>query len=275
MDVDRNGALDRLYFADTGGKVWRVDFDGPLTGTDSKKAKLKLFADLGGAAPKRKFFTEPDVALFKHNGNYLISVAIGSGQRPKPLDATTDDHFFVMFDQNIVKSPTNLTATITRGDLKDATPGPVSNIFVDGKNGWYLDLVAVGAEKVLSRATTYKNMVLFNSFGVKSVTASLCGVDNVNQSRLYALDLMTGGAALDLDDSGTIVKTDANDRSKKIADGEIPEAPQIVFDDPTAVDGTACVVGNCIRRDGVISGKAPRQALPPVQRLRKAFWIDK
>lgn len=79
MDMDRNGTLDRLYFADTGGNVWRVDMDHDLRDTDADMynygdAILTHIAELGtdgdyGTDP-RKFFYEPDVALIQHNGKY-------------------------------------------------------------------------------------------------------------------------------------------------------------------------------------------------------------
>lgn len=285
MDVSRNGLLDRLYFGDTGGNIWRVDFEGNLTGLGAKKAKLKKFADLSGVTPKRKFFTEPDVAIFKAYGRHLISVAIGSGQRPNPLDTTTNDHFFMMFDLDVGRAPTTATPTITKANLKDSTAGPVTGVLTSGKRGWFTDLVAINGEKVLSRATTYKNIVFFNTFGVTSVSAVVCGLSNVNQSRLYAVDVMTGGAVLDLDDDSTVTVENPNDKSVKTTTGEIPDAPQVIFDKPSAKDGSPCVAGDCVHNEGVNAGSRGAKIDIPWdtdttlgtagKSVLKSYWIDK
>ncbi len=270
MDISRNGLLDRLYFGDTGGNVWRVDFEKHLTGLGSEKAKLKLFAELGGTTPKRKFFTEPDVAIFKANGQYRISVAIGSGQRPNPLDILTDDNFFLMFDKNIRKAPTASVA-ITRSNLVNATSGSVTGVFTGSNRGWYMDLTQLGGEKVLSRATTYNNKVMFNTFGTKSIVSSSCGSSNINVSRLYIVDLMTAGGVVDLDSIAGIDKDSDGDRSIEFGqDGEIPGAPHITINEPPS-----CVQGNCAVQDSVGSGRGLDVPLNSTKTLRGVYWIDK
>ncbi len=271
MDISGNSALDRLYFGDTGGNVWRVDFESNLTGAGAKKAKLKLFADLGGVTPKRKFFTEPDVALFKSQGRYRISVAIGSGQRPNPLDTTTDDHFFLIFDKDIRNSPALATPTITKAVLKDATNGSVTGVLSGGHKGWYMDLKELNGEKVLSRATTYNNKVFFNTFGSTSISAALCGSSNVNQSRLYAVDLITAGAVIDLNSDSVVDPNNPDDRSTTITtSGDIPSAPHIIMDNPST-----CVQGDCAIKDSVGSGRGLDIPLSESKILRKVFWFDK
>ncbi len=265
LDVTRNGSLDRLYFGDTGGNVWRVDFQA-----GSAHAKLKHFATLGGSgADNRKFFTEPDVAIFKSDGQYRITVAIGSGQRPNPLDIATDDNFFLMSDKNIWKAPT-ASSPITRSDLKNATSGHVTNAFSGSKRGWYMDLTQLGGEKVLSRATTYNNKIMFNTFGTQSITSSSCGSSNVNVSRLYIVDLMKAGGVIDLDGGG-ISEDSVGDRSIVFSkDGEIPGAPQITLNDPPA-----CAKGNCAIQDSVSNGRGLDVPLNSAKTLRGVYWIDK
>jgi len=271
MDISRNGLLDRLYFGDTGGNVWRVDFEKHLTGIGSEKAKLKLFAKLGGTTPKRKFFTEPDVAIFKANGRYRISVAIGSGQRPHPLDVTTDDNFFLMFDKDIRKSPTASTSTITRSNLVNATSGSVTGVFTGSNRGWYMDLTQLGGEKVLSRATTFNNMIIFNTFGVKSIASSSCGSSNLNITRLYIVDLMNAGGVISLDGDTVIDPDSPSDRSVEIAyNGEIPAAPQITIEEPSV-----CLQGDCTISYSVSSGRSSGIPLNSMKKIRKVFWIDK
>ena len=271
IDISRNGSLDRLYFGDTGGNIWRVDFEKHLTGTGSEKAKLKHFAELGGATiPKRKFFTEPDVAIFKANGRYRISVAIGSGQRPHPLDVATDDNFFLMFDKNIRKAPAASTP-INRSNLVNATAGAVTGVLSGSNRGWYMDLTQLTGEKVLSRATTYNNKIMFNTIGMQSITSSSCGSSNENVSRLYIVDIMNAGAVVSLDGNTVVDPDSPDDRSIEVSrDGEIPSAPQIVINEPPT-----CVQGNCTIKDSVVSGRGLEVPLNSAKKLREVYWIDK
>lgn len=267
LDINRNGSLDRIYFGDTGGNIWRVDFKSK-TPSD---AKVMHFAQLGGTpATGRKFFAEPDVAIFKHAGRYLTSVSIGSGERPNPLDASRDDHFFVLFDTNVVGTPTTAPAVIKIGDLSDATGGPVANVLSAGKKGWFIDLVETNGEKVLSSALTYQNMIMFNSFGTNSITVTACEVGNTNESRFYILDLLTGGPVLDLDESGTVT-TGASDKSKKAATGVILGEPQVIFNKLKAGN---CQKGDCPREVELGHGTAPNTTPTPTKALRRIFWID-
>jgi len=280
LDLNRDGSADRLYFADTGGYVWRADFTSKDTSnmtTFSTGAKIFKFADLGAvsapATTRRKFFVEPDVALFKHGGKYLISVALGSGERPKPLDDTSDDKFFVLFDDKPFAS-LSTDPDITLSDLLAAPVTPPLSVFSSGKKGWYMDLIKTNGEKVLSRALTYNNKVIFSTFGTTSIVPTACDVSNVNQSRLYVLDLFTGDAVLDLNQDGSVGGSD--DRSKKLATGEIPGPPQIIFNDLQSDAGGPCVKDNCIRPEEIGVGKSPATKIPgPYQTIRRAYWIDK
>ena len=273
LDIDRNGSLDRLYFGDTGGSIWRVDFQSDNLST----AKVSLFADLGGVvAPstvRRKFFTEPDVAVFKYGSSYKISISIGSGARPDPLSTESDDHFFVLFDEDVFNLKTPVPSALTKSDLIDATLSPALNIFTLGKKGWYMDLTGMVAEKVLSRALTYQNSIIFSSFGTVPVVRNACDSSSGNQTNLYVLDLLTGGPVLDLDGSGTV--RGRSDYYKPVSTGEIPGPAQIVFNNLTAKNGTgACSKGDCIRTGEIAVGRAPTTAPVSSVTLHRVFWSD-
>ena len=285
LDVNRNGSLDRLYFGDTGGNIWRVDFEDDYTAVGD--AKVMYFADLGDvslpATTKRKFFTEPDLALFKYKGKYLMSISVGSGDRPNPLGLAGDDHFFVMFDDSPLKTPATTPAIITKAKLANATLGPVSNALSGTNKGWYMDLVTVDGEKILSDALTYNNMVMFSSLGATEITITACGIKSNTHPKLYVLDLLTGGAVLDLDKDGSVSPGSGGDRYIGLPPGDIPGAPQVVFKDLTRDDGTsACVRGDCVRPEAItsggksIGGNTSNLTLPaPNKSLRKVFWLDK
>ena len=269
LDVDRNGSVDRLYFGDTGGNIWRVDLNASdYSGVASqasniKKAELHKFAELGGSgADNRKFFEEPDVAIFKQAGKLVASIAIGSGDRANPLDATVNDNFFVLYDKEVLSLPT--ATKITKTILK-TPPVSLADMSDPSYKGWYKSLTSNTGEKVLSTAVTYQNKVLFTTFGTTSVTPDACNPSNVNEARLYIIDLQTG----------------VEDKNIVAASGEILGTPHIVFEDLKAKDGSACVKGDCIRKAVVRIGKADPIDLPPVppgvtppDSLPRVYWID-
>jgi Tfp pilus assembly protein, tip-associated adhesin PilY1 len=97
VDRDFDGCIDRLYAADTGGNIWRVDLEAKvaatsgtcgdntaLTGAQPKDWQATLFAKLGGAnsdATRRKFFFSPDVVVTKN----FDAVLATTGDREHPL----------------------------------------------------------------------------------------------------------------------------------------------------------------------------------------------
>ncbi len=299
IDMDRNGSVDRLYFADTGGNVWRTDLNADSSAPyDLSKAKLTKLAALASASPaaeKRKFFVEPDVSVFKHNGQFALSVSLGSGLRPDPLNETVNDQFFMILDENVFNVPPSSFTTITPSDLFDAPLAKNFDILgqlksATGKKGWKFDFepAATGlkGEKVLSTARTFQNKVLFTTFGVKTITTTTnngntCGITNTNGSRFYALDLLTGGAALDLDGDGAI--NHSSDNSVEVTRGEILETPNVVYGDFEAQDGTACTKDDCIRPFTIQVGNVPAVATHKTKQLRpvpinksipRVFWLD-
>lgn len=103
LDTSGDGAINRLYVADLGGQVWRIDLDdqlgGPQSGPadgqdDSSGARLAVLsnpdANSANIEDHRKFFYPPDViqvedAIFSNQASYDL-VAIVSGDRSDPLE---------------------------------------------------------------------------------------------------------------------------------------------------------------------------------------------
>jgi len=284
IDTDRNGLADRLYFADVGGSIWRVDLD---FSPDITQAKLYKFADLGGTAtPRRKFFNEPDVAFFRHGGQFLISVAIGSGDRANPLSEVTDDRFFALFDNHPFKyadgesgaptpSSTLALPIIQMSELEAAENVGSTNLISLNrtKKGWYFKFTGnsnssgVTGEKVLSAALTFDNKVIFSAFGKGATTVDpndSCNITSGNQSHLYVLDLLKAKPVMNLKDPA------GNDYFGSPIDG-IPDVPSIVH--PPIVD---CTVDDCTAKKILTVGTAKATQVPQPQRqLPKVFWLDK
>ncbi|MCF6188847.1 MAG: hypothetical protein L3J51_00035 [Cocleimonas sp.] len=292
VDVDRNGSIDRLYFGDTGGNLWRVDLGG--TGSNANrlnlsKSNLIHLAQLGdgsmaNGANDRKFFTEPDVAFLKQKGKYALTIAIGSGSRPDVLNTTVDNHFFVIRDKDVFRRPTTTPAVITIADLEDA--GSSINIVSANKKGWKMPLTdSSTGEKVLSSALTFQNKVLFTSLVINEVTVNnysnnVCSLNNNTQARLYALDLLTGDAVLNLDGD----PADTTDTHVTVTGGEILETPQIIYGDFVDANGGACTTSECARTYSIHAGKGPSKAnsntftskpIPVSKTLPRVYWLDK
>lgn len=253
LDMNRDGAIDRMYFADTGGKVWRLELPmGPDYGLSG--AKLIKFADLasGTGEDARMFYNEPDVALLKHKGQNWLTVSVGSGYRSHPADGTVSDKFFVLLDAAVstplttnlagdedfkaieVKDMVEVTtsgSTVNQGAMTDQTIFDVEN-----KSGWYLVLPEDG-EKVLSTSVTLEGKVMFTTLvpglGVDMTDIDVCTAP-ATQGRLYSLNILTAEAGSDLNGDDNV--TDA-DLFTLVSSNEIPGTPQLVFNSPYCADG--------------------------------------
>ncbi len=277
MDMDRNGALDRLYFADTGGNVWRVDMDHDLRDTDESlydygDAILTKMADLafggadaqestGNTTDPRKFFYEPDTALLQHNGQSLLTISLGSGYRTHPMNATVDDRFYVLLDPNVYNEPPEDWAALTDADLTNRTDAGLTdtnNLLHGLHKGWYYDFALKG-EKVLASAVTFLNKVVFTTFAPVDEDGNEPSDDPCdtppNSSRAYVLDLLTGKAVANLDRS----TDDSKDDFVVAGINEILNSAQIIFRSPsytTAADGSiSCGEDNCAQTVEIRVGK--------------------
>lgn len=292
VDTDRNGSVDRLYFSDTKANLWRIDLnednDEPYNLSKDKSEKITQFAELGGTGvDNRSFFSEPDVAIFKHRGNNAISVSIGSGLRPDPLSTDVDDHFFMLLDENVFNAPPASHPTILTTDLLDAPVTGVdlvANLRTAGsKKGWKKKLSPENertGEKVLSPALMYQNKVLFTTFSAKPIStpttdavllqnaATSCAAIVENTSKLYALNILTGGAALDLQSVDGV-----DDSWVGIGAGKIPATPQIRYDNYTANTSTRgdCTKNDCVRNQSIHAADRII-SLDPDTSLPRVYW---
>lgn len=274
MDMDRNGALDRLYFADTGGNLWRVDMDkdirdGDSTLYDYTDADLTKLADLGtgdNGSDYRKFFYEPDVALMQYGGKTWLTIALGSGYRTHPLNTNTKDRFYVLLDPNVYNEVPNTFVPLTNSDLTAArnSQGLPNNFsLLDGvTKGWYYDLPNNG-EKVLAPAVTFLNKAIFTTFAPvdekgQGPSADPCAVPP-NSARAYVLNLLTGRAVADLDDN-TASGLSSKDDSVIAGVNEILSSAQIVFRAPESIaldanNNRTCTVNDCRQTVEIHIGK--------------------
>lgn len=127
-DLDSYGYIDRLYAADTGGNIWRVDLEPD--GSTPDKWRIYKLAELGcsegpcsippGTKAQRKFFFAPEVIT---TSGYDAVIA-GTGDREHPLyvdeDDTRTNRLVLLKDTYTGKSAAGMTA-ITNDDLRNKT----------------------------------------------------------------------------------------------------------------------------------------------------------
>ncbi len=220
LDSDSNGVTDRIYAADLGGNIWRID----MPTADATKWSGFKFAALSGAAENtsRRFFNAPVIAqtyvtnlntvtyiaadgtektTTAYENTPLDALAIGSGNRSGPLSTETQDMFFVVQDRNIITQTFGgsgnaaVPSALTIDDLYDVTSTIVDtdteNLAFGQKRGWRYDFTSVG-EKSLSRPTIFDGYVYFTSFvpAQESATSETCLISSTG--RLYSFGLAKG-----------------------------------------------------------------------------------
>ena len=210
LDTNFNGLVDRIYFADTGGNVWRVDLSEAIGSDDSKSTLTKLASLAGSGVSARKFYSEPEVASVKHKGKSLFAISIGSGYRAHPLNSVIDDKFFILVDDSPFKVLDDDFKTIginnlARVDITESgsqvSLSTTGNFYEEGKRGWMVSFPQSG-EKVLTKAITRNGSVMFTTF-VPDVDHDSCGASSGSVSRLYALNVVTGKAGIDFSEPQT------------------------------------------------------------------------
>lgn len=201
LDWNGDQLADILYAADTGGRIWRVDFDNNASDSSSF-AKGGLIADLNGGheTDNIRFYNQVDVTYTTSSaiqvddpsnpgetitvGGSRLQLAVGSGYRAHPLNTRVSDTFYIINDYDIKTVPSEYTA-VTESELADYSKfksEPVNKI----KRGLYYRLPSNG-EKVMARSVTVNNSTLFTTFRPTDGSArSGCEAD-IGSSRLYTI----------------------------------------------------------------------------------------
>lgn len=260
LDRDRDGYADRVYAADTGGNLWRLDIDD----ANPNNWSVTKLAALGGNS--RKFLYAPDVVYGTSGGTQQYdAVLIGSGDREHPFETTSVNRFYMVKDSNMGKSVAADFVTITEADLYDAT----LNLIQDGTQsqkesalasltaakGWYLTLKS--GEKVVSNAITMGGTTFFGTNQPSAQVSGSC--TNLGKALVYAISFLDASATLELDgmEGETI-----GDRADDVVGGGLPPPPVGIV---TIVDGKPVQV--------VCSGtKCLSPPTEPLGRRYRVYW---
>jgi type IV pilus assembly protein PilY1 len=298
--VDSNGdeLIDRIYAADVGGNVWRIDLPGNTLPTSSQTTWFLthlLDANSNTQTTDRRFFNAPDVVRTTFNGVPVDAVMIGSGDRTNPIakdnpadvnDRTVDDQFYMIRDKRTVPYVAALDSDDCDedpvADFRCVLPlDPAANDPVDlyditanhlqfgtdeqkvaaeaalaAAHGWKLDLTADG-EKALSRALTIAGKLFFTTF---SPVADIVGCGfSAGAGRLYAIDMLEGGAIHDFDGNG---EEESDYERSWIIGGLIPHTPSTYFGPdgqiwlllPPGDSGEAQATGNPFKTGATLPG---------------------
>jgi type IV pilus assembly protein PilY1 len=228
VDLSGDGFADRMYAADTGGRVWRFDI---RNGQPRNTLVIGgVFASLGaadgnGTSPQdaRRFYYAPDVSMGRQGGKTFLTIAIGSGSRGRPLNTEVQDRFYGLRDHRPFQAMTPADwaswtpITDSDPDLVDAT-GNNAPLVPDDAPGWKLTLSAIGpmtGEKALAEARTFGGQVFFTTYTPNPTNTQTCS-PALGTNRLYVVGARSGGVV--------------PNRSQKVVD--LPSggiAPSVVF----------------------------------------------
>ncbi len=235
LDSNGDGLTDRIYFADTGGNVWRVDLPGNCLPSDSSCQSgappwgiVKLAEMNGGTvATDRRFFNAPDIVRTSAGGVNFEAVLIGSGDRTSPNATDVENQFYMIRDKQVNPYFTSFDASadcddddttvddfrcglpLHPGDLYDV----LGNLLETGDDaqkaaaaaalakGWRLDLEGVG-EKSVSGSLTIAGTVYFGTYIPDTNEADVCTPEGVG--RLYGINLYNAAAAVDFNTDGDL-----------------------------------------------------------------------
>lgn len=268
LDRDGDKKIDRLYAADTGGNVWRVDLESS-TGATPDQFRVNKLAAVGcntgacadGTTP-RKFFYAPDVIPFGPTdgaGSFDL-VMLASGDREHPLStdaANVENRFYAIKDFKTGKEAGTLTpVTEASTSLFDATSVPYDN----SVNGYYFSFAGPG-EKGVNAATTIAGTTYFGTNQVKSQT-SACGP---------ALGIATGYQINPLTGTRTSVQFDG---------GGLPPSPVAGLVSITGADGKTELVpfiigggqADCATADCKSAMGVGRPPIAPSQKRKRTYW---
>lgn len=286
LDMDGDGSIERLYFGDTGGNLWRADLNAKDNESGKKaydvknNSQLTHFASLGGGADYRKFFFAPDTSVFKSGGQERVIISIGSGYRSHPLNQSIEDHFYVLSDEDVRAVPAPGKSPLTFSDLI-ASENVTGGSFLPSAKGWYKKLSKGGGEKVVAAPITFMGKVAFTTFAVNTTAETSydengCLVSTSNLASAYVLDLMAGGATADLNGDGIV---DDNDESILVPNGDLLDTPQLFFNKPSNCTNEGC--------DHIVDLRVGKKTTPIIDVgtvdggndlgnfLPKVFWLNK
>ncbi|HWO42652.1 MAG TPA: PilC/PilY family type IV pilus protein [Candidatus Eisenbacteria bacterium] len=262
VDLNADGYTDRVYIGDVGGQLWKFDVNptGGATvsgGLVTNWTGKRLFRGpsqanpppTGEYYPAQAIYVPPSLA---YDSSYNLWVYFGTGDRNHPNN-TSSNRFYGIQDNT---SMTNGSA-LTEASLTNVTSGGGSV-----SQGWYI--VLNNNEKVLSAADVFNSAVFFTTFTPTTTVA--CGGGG-GDAKLYAVNLTTGDAAVDLTTGAVLTSgQSALTMAKAIGTG-IPSKPIIIINQ-------AGNIGNPYVITGTTNQQISNTQIPQVSVRRLVGWRE-
>jgi type IV pilus assembly protein PilY1 len=312
VDIDGNGYMDRLYVGDMAAQLWRFDFvngnprasfgAGGVIGSFGTHDDLLVHP----ASDMRRFYAQPDVSLDlpTGGGRPFYNIALGSGYRGHPLDATIHDRFYAIRDYDVAGAKNQAyfnSYSVIRdaGNSQVLQPGPrivdittaANPVLPDGSAGWQLDMNThtdwTAGEKILSAARTSNGQIVFVTYSPNTTPASdPCSGVGAGTNRAYTVSVFNGSATVDRNNDGSLTN---NERSQDLRQGGI--APEVAFLFPGSSSGGGGSGPNCPKGQvcgcppgdptckppdppGCLVGGETLKPCPTGDRLIKTYWRE-
>jgi type IV pilus assembly protein PilY1 len=223
LAVDRtlDGYADRVYMADVGGNVWRVDLTNNMNGW--AVWQIASLASRNSVASTRKFLFSADVVF----GTSFDSVVVGSGDREHPLAASGSyavvNRAYMLKDPNTGVGGADLGLFDTCGATLSTS---CTNLFFDtatnntvpsSASGWLFTLPNPG-EKIINGPIVIAGNMIFgtnqpcasgklNDDGTCSTSSggTLSCTGNLGVARRYDISYLNGAPELYTNSGGTYV----------------------------------------------------------------------
>jgi type IV pilus assembly protein PilY1 len=302
IDIDGNGIHDRVYAADTGGRIYRIDLPDSENGIipDDDKVtspQVTRLADLstdGSVENNRRFYSEPDTALVVDGRERYLAISIGSGYRAHPLNKAADnaqDRLYMLKDTDVYSIPSlSSLSTIQHGsDLVDLTDytyvdGAGKDIPIpdwDKKNGWYINLNRGIGEKALASAFTLDNTVFFTTFQPESSTPTDACSSAAHTARAYVMNITNAKPKVTFTDTDADLTGRQADRSTNYSTNDIPTSVMVIAKKNPDKEG---VVLHVMTGDGLSGSEGAGGAAscpgpnclidPKALNLLKVYWEE-
>lgn len=228
VDINGNGLEDRIYAADVGGRIIRVDF--PDEENESSAITGGVLADINqGSNAHRKFFNTPQIGYYAKGTRQFLVLMVGTGDHANPLDADYQDRFYMIRDNDIWGHGIT-DETAENDDFINATTTVLNHgeVLTDQYRGWFINLPA--GEKSFSRAILYDYAIFFTTYraNIEIPDDPCLASSNTGTANIYGLDLISANAAINWN-GATQAPLTISDRSTQLQLQGIPPSPMLIF----------------------------------------------
>ena len=276
ISIATPGVVDHAYAADTGGNVYRIDFNSNMNNW-----AIHVVAQTTGAG--RKFLFGP--ALLAAPGNQVY-VALGSGDREHPLaaeypytnatvlpPATPVNQRFYVFKDNLASpgsstdSPLNLDDPAKMDNFTASTTCSTAGVLpTSTMSGWFMDLDQNGAgEQTVTSALIAAGMVTFSTNRPGAPTPGSCS-PLLGYAYGYWVNLFNASGGISA--SGA---TCGGTRSVPFVGGGLPPSPSIAT---VPIDSSVMqvIIGAAQLSGGASTAISPQQIGPSIVPSRKLIY---